>query len=159
MKGKPRGNELGSISDGQNTNGQNKQNSHNTNGQNENINVLLFLVNLGLGLFYLCVALTFTMAIYLIPLASEDLFNYLFNVIQFMIVVVSTQFAYEQLKSSDFRRVINKVMHYNDHDHVPSTKNFADKTGHFLAMKLNELISQKKEQETRVAEETAEVST
>jgi hypothetical protein len=86
------------------------------------------------------------MAIYLIPLASEDLFDYLFNVIQFMIVVVSTQLAYKLLagKSFSFQRVIKHVMKGIDKyikEYYPNSarkevKNDAKNTGDFLAREL-----------------------
>jgi hypothetical protein len=129
-----------SESDAQHTNGQNK---------NASIKIGIFWVNLGLGFIYLGVALIFTMAIYLIPLASEDLFDYLFNVIQFMIVVVSTQLAYKLLagKRFSFKRVMRHVMSVADeykkkYDptsgpvHEEESKTIVERTGDFLTRKL-----------------------
>ena len=49
--------------------------------------------------------------VYLVPLASEDLFSYLFNVIQFIIVMISTQFAYKFLapKKFSWKKIIRKT--------------------------------------------------
>ena len=74
----------------------------------KSINVPVFFATLLLGIVYLGLAVIFTMVVYLIPLASEDLFSYLFNVIQFMIVVVSTQYAYKLIAGKKFS--IKKVL-------------------------------------------------
>ena len=68
----------------------------------DKIDVCVFFVCLLLGIPYLGIAVVFIMILYIMPLASEDLFSYLFNVIQFMIVVVSTQFAYKLLVGKKF---------------------------------------------------------
>ena len=52
--------------------------------------------------FYLAIAVVFILIVYLVPLASVELFDYLFNVIQFMIIVISTQFAYKLLAGRKF---------------------------------------------------------
>ena len=74
------------------------------------INVPVFFATLLLGIVYLGLAVIFTMVVYLMPLASEDLFGYLFNVIQFMIVVVSTQYAYKLIAGKKFS--IKKVLEH-----------------------------------------------
>ena len=66
------------------------------------LSVGIFFLNLGLGIIYLSLAVLFIVFVYVQPLASEDLFNYLFNVIQFMIVVVSTQYFYKLFTGNSF---------------------------------------------------------
>ena len=66
------------------------------------INLLVFFATLLLGIIYLGVAVIFTMVVYLVPLASEDLFNYLLNVTEFIIIVVSTQYAYKLFAGKKF---------------------------------------------------------
>ena len=96
--------------------GQSADNSHQQNPDVEqalaiakkSINVPVFFATLLLGIVYLGLAVIFTMVVYLMPLASEDLFSYLFNVIQFMIVVVSTQYAYKLIAGKKFS--IKKVL-------------------------------------------------
>ena len=75
------------------------------------INVLIFTINLLLGMFYLGIAVVFIVIVYIEPLASEDLFSYLFNVVQFMIVVVSTQYFYKLIagKSFSIKKTIKTV--------------------------------------------------
>ena len=54
------------------------------------------------------------------PLASEDLYSYLFSGIQFMIVVVSTQYAYNLFagKTFSFKKVLKhaKDIFYKNYD-------------------------------------------
>ena len=114
----------------------------------DGINVCIFFLNLIFGLVYLGLAVIFTMIVYLIPLASEDLFSYLFNVIQFMIVVVSTQFAYKLLagKKFSFKRVLKQVKSITDDyrkdfkdpdpKDVNKNTNIMDETSDFIARKL-----------------------
>ena len=71
----------------------------------KSINVPVFFATLLLGIVYLGLAVIFTMVVYLMPLASEDLFSYLFNVIQFMIVA---QYAYKLIAGKKFS--IKKVL-------------------------------------------------
>ena len=67
------------------------------------IDMCAFLVTFFLlGPFYLGAAVIFVMMVYLTPLASEDLFNYILNVIEFIIVVVSTQYAYKLFVAKRF---------------------------------------------------------
>ena len=69
---------------------------------NKPIRVCIFLLTLLLGIAYLGLAVIFTLVVYLMPLASEDLYSYLFSGIQFMIVVVSTQYAYNLFAGKTF---------------------------------------------------------
>ncbi len=102
--------------------------------------MLVFCLNIFLGVVYLGVAVIFVMVVYLKPLASEDLFNYLFNVIQFMIVVVSTQFAYKLLVGKKFsiEKVIKRVKKLvTDAGYEsPEDYNMAEETGHFIASEI-----------------------
>ena len=104
------------------------------------IDVCSFFINLLLGFFYLGIAVIFILVVYLNPLASEDLFNYLFNVIQFMIVVVSTQFVYKFLAGNKFtmKRVIKTIFDDKNIKEVIDKykikeKCLAEKTGKFIA--------------------------
>ncbi len=109
----------------------------------EAIDVLAFCVNIFLGLGYLGVAVIFIMVVYLMPLASEDLFDYLFNVIQFMIVVVSTQFAYNLLVGTEFsiKKVIESMKNTINSDKEvgyksPERVSMAEEAGNFIASKI-----------------------
>ena len=79
--------------------------------EQKDIDVIIFFVNLLLGIIYLGLAVIFIMVAYLVLLASDDLFSYLFNVIQFMIVVVSTQYAYTFFVGDqfNFKQVVKYV--------------------------------------------------
>lgn len=76
--------------------------SGSANNKPKGINVFVSLVTFLLGMIYLGVAVIFIMMVYLTPLASEDLFNYILNVIEFIIVVVSTQYAYKVFVAKRF---------------------------------------------------------
>ena len=82
------------------------QPAHSSGSDDKNskgIDMCAFLVTFFLlGPFYLGVAVIFIMMVYLTPLASEDLFNYILNVIEFIIVVVSTQYAYKLFVAKRF---------------------------------------------------------
>ncbi len=120
----------------------------------DSINLLVFFVNLILGAVYLGIAVIFIMIVYLMPLASEELFNYLFNVIQFMIVVVSTQFAYKLLAGKKFsikriikniRKIISKdkeIKYDFSHD-----MNIVEETSDFVASKI--LVPHVKKRQTQ----------
>ena len=85
------------------------------------INVKIFTINLFLGMFYLGIAVVFIVIVYIEPLASEDLFSYLFNVVQFMIVVISTQYFYKLIagKSFSIKKTIKTV-----HKIISDKKNY-----------------------------------
>ena len=87
------------------------------------IKVWVFFMNLLLGMVFLGLAVIFTLVVYLMPLASEDLFSHLFNVIQFMIVVVSTQYAYKLFagKQFSFKQVLKhaKKIFHKRYDRAP----------------------------------------
>ena len=114
----------------------------------DGINVCIFFLNIILGLVYLGLAVIFAMIVYVMPLASEDVFSYLFNVIQFMIVVVSTQFVYKLLagKKFSFKRVLKQVKliaddyrkDFEDPDPKDLNKNtnIVEETSDFIARKL-----------------------
>ena len=105
------------------------------------IDVCLFFLIGVLGVFYLGVAVVFVMMIYLMPLASEDLFSYLFNVIQFMIVVVSTQYAYKLVVGKEFcfKKIVKHIkdiaIKEKVHE-VPSNEGISKEIGKFVAEKL-----------------------
>ena len=105
------------------------------------IDVCLFFLIGVLGIFFLGLAVVFVMMIYLMPLASEDLFSYLFNVIQFIIVVVSTQYAYKLVvgKKFCFKKIIKHIkdiaIKEKVHE-VPSTEGISKEVGKFVAEKL-----------------------
>ena len=82
-----------------------KQSAHSSisDENSKGIDMCVFLVTFFLlGPFYLGVAVIFIMMVYRTPLASEDLFNYILNVIEFIIVVVSTQYAYKLFVAKRF---------------------------------------------------------
>ena len=86
------------------------------------INVEIFTINIFLGMFYLGIAVVFILIVYLEPLTSDqDLFSYLFNVVQFMIVVVSTQYFYKLIagKSFSIKKTIKTV-----HKIISDKKNY-----------------------------------
>ena len=105
------------------------------------IDVYLFFFIGVLGVFFLGLAVVFVMMIYLMPLASEDLFSYLFNVIQFMIVVVSTQYAYKLIvgKKFCFKKIIKHIKEIAIKKEVhkePSNEGISEEIGKFVAEKL-----------------------
>ena len=118
------------------------ENASTPSGKQKAINVCLFFLGLVLGVFYLGVAVVFVMMIYLMPLASEDLFSYLFNVIQFMIVVVSTQFVYKLIVGEKFciKKIIKHIkeiaIQAEVHEPPSNDEGIAKETGKFLAEKL-----------------------
>lgn len=71
----------------------------------------------------------FIMIVYLMHLISEDLFIHLF---QFIIIVVSTQFAWLEIKSFSIKRVIKYIqrMILNDKNEEPAS------VAEFVAEKL-----------------------
>ena len=118
------------------------ENASTPSGKQKGIDVCLFFLGLLLGVFYLGVAVVFIMMIYLMPLASEDLFSYLFNVIQFMIVVVSTQFAYKLIVGKEFciKKIIKHIkeiaIQAKVHEPPSNDEGIAKEIGKFLAEKL-----------------------
>ena len=100
----------GEQAPGQEVNGKGEQApGQEVNGKNNKpIRVRIFLLTLLLGIVYLGLAVIFILVVYLMPLASEDLYSYLFSGIQFMIVVVSTQYAYNLFagKTFSFKKVL-----------------------------------------------------
>ena len=115
------------------------------------IDLCLFFFIGVLGIYFLGLAVVFVMMIYLIPLASEDLFSYVFNVIQFMIVVVSTQYAYKLIVGKElcFKKIIKHIINGIKHKVVPSDESISKGVGKLVAEKL--LIPQleyKKEEST-----------
>ena len=104
------------------------------------LSVVIFFWSLGLGIIYLSLAVLFIVIVYLKPLASEDLFNYLFNVIQFMIVVVSTQYFYKLFteKSFSIKRVIKYV---HEKISVKYPKMYESMEDHHLDNKTGRLVT------------------
>ena len=112
----------------------------------ENISVKIFTINLFLGMpLYLIIAVVFIIIVYLKPLASEDLFSYLFNVVQFMIVVVSTQYFYKLFAGKSFSikktiktvlNIIEKEKEDNNIDLLSHAKENLDKQTGYLVVEL-----------------------
>ena len=110
-------------------------------GKQKGIDVCLFFFIGVLGVFFLGLAVVFVMMIYLMPLASEDLFSYLFNVIQFMIVVVSTQYAYKLVVGKEFcfKKIVKHIKDIAIKKKVheaPSNEGISKEIGKFVAEKL-----------------------
>ena len=104
------------------------------------LSVGIFFLNLGLGIIYLSLAVLFIVFVYVQPLASEDLFNYLFNVIQFMIVVVSTQYFYKLFTGNSFSiKGVIKNVHKKISDKYPEMYESMD--DHHLDNKTGRLVT------------------
>ena len=102
--------------------------------------VVIFFWSLGLGIIYLSLAVLFIVFVYLKPLASEDLFNYLFNVIQFMIVVVSTQYFYKLFTGNSFSiKGVIKNVHKKISDKYPEM--YESMEDHHLDNKTGRLVT------------------
>ena len=100
--------------------------------------VVIFFLNLGLGIIYLSLAVPFIVFVYLKPLASEDLFNYL--VIQFMIVVVSTQYFYKLFTGNNFSiKGVIKNVHKKISDKYPEM--YESMEDHHLDNKKGRLVT------------------
>lgn len=101
----------------------------------QDINAHMFLINILLGVIYLELAVIFILAVYLLPLASEDVFSYLFNVLQFMIVVVSTQYVYKYFVEEKFKyKQVIEYMRKTEEYKENYAKKASDKDiSHFLA--------------------------
>ena len=109
-------------------------------GEKVYLSVGIFFLNLGLGIIYLSLAVLFIVFVYLKPLASEDLFNYLFNVIQFMIVVVSTQYFYKLFTGNSFSiKGVIKNVHKKISDKYPEMYESMD--DHHLDNKTGRLVT------------------
>ena len=95
--------------------------------ESKNINVSMFICNIILGIVYLGIAVIFIVIVYLKPLASEDLFSYIFNVVQFIIVVVSTQYFYKLIvgKSFSIKKILKTV-----HEIISNTKEYKEYKPH-----------------------------
>ena len=113
-----------------------------SSGKQKGIDVCCFFFIGFLGLFFFGLAVVFIMMIYLMPLASEDLFSYLFNVIQFMIVVVSTQFAYKLVVGKEFciKKIIKQIkdtaIKEKVHKEPSNDEGISKEIGEFVAEKL-----------------------
>ena len=104
------------------------------------INVKIFTINLFLGMFYLGIAVVFIVIVYIEPLASEDLFSYLFNVVQFMIVVISTQYFYKLIagKSFSIKKTIHKIISDKKNYKPLEEENLDKKTGGLFAALIDQ---------------------
>ena len=104
------------------------------------LSVAIFFLNLCLGIIYLSLAVLFIVFVYVQPLASEDLFNYLFNVIQFMIVVVSTQYFYKLFTGNSFSiKGVIKNVHKKIYDKYPEI--YESMEDHHLDNKTGRLVT------------------
>ena len=105
--------------------------------ESKNINVSMFICNIILGIIYLGIAVIFIIIVYLEPLASEDLFSYLFNVVQFIIrqyfykLIVGKSFSIKKILKT-VHEIISNPKEYNEYK--PHEKENLDrKTGRLVA--------------------------
>ena len=117
--------------------------------ESKNINMPMFFLNLFLGLLYLGIAVIFIAIVYVKPLASEDLFSYLFNVVQFVIVVVSTQFFYKLIVGKSFSikktiKTVHEILMDKNYDYNSLAKeNLDKKTGNLVVALISQLLPSK----------------
>ena len=86
-----------------------RQNAPNQPANKKDVNTQAFCLLLFYGVFIIAIAVIFTLVFLLLPLASEELVRYLFELFQLMVVLVSGLVTYKLFFSeSTFKSVIKK---------------------------------------------------